>query len=275
MKVLVVGLLDKQAAQIPKYPGLDVRFTGSKNHGHASESAALFNTVDRILLMTKFTSHGTFARIDRAKLTMINGGMTRLKETLQTLSTSVKLEAKEAVTEVQPQEETTMARNDAVFDFSTLKVAEIGAELVFTKPNDMDVTKFVQFMDRGRSYYKRHHGLVTTCVFSGGKGRATVKLVAQEKPTLPQVNEARADHQGLAPAPAERVHAADVKPRIAEHGQDFWERVFLQERQLNPGGGAVAAVTCANIAHTAWMSRFAHAHASPTPTAEPTAEDPN
>ena len=226
MKLAVVGLLKRQERMIAReFSYLDIRFA-SKESRDGSADIAMLNNVDRILVMANFINHSLYHRMDRSKLTLIHGGLTKLRHVVTTIGAAHKIADKAApvVAMHTQEEEEDMATK---LDFTPLKTAKVGQTMRFTRPPRTTIAAFELQVMQGRSYYKRKHGVFTK--YSSGDGYIDVTVI--ESP------EAVAKAVPPAPEPA----AAPERPVLRVEGtvdRRFWQEVYLQAMRNNPAGGA-------------------------------------
>ena len=262
MKVVVVGMLDRQVKMAGEeaYEYLDIHYT-DKNARTGVRDAAHLKNADRLLVMTKFVAHSMLARIDRSKVTYVNGGVSALRDALRLLNDAARIQAQETKQLTTPfEDEEDMAR-PSQYEFQKLPLAKTGDVVVFRRPEGVTVENFRSRMMAAKNYYRNTHGVVAEIEFAGGNSRCeflitksaeeanaeekTPEVVAIEGPVPPAVEEPKE------PVP-EAVSA--FRSHVDPHVQ--WWRVFLASLEARPSAPDEAHVTLANKAVDAWSAKF-------------------
>lgn len=250
MKVVIIGAHEKQVRLMGDFPYLDIRCANKSAHHGAGESA-LYKQADRLLVMTKFISHGLFDKLDREKVIYVNGGITRARDILTTLNAVARI-AKQPVTTEQEDEED-MAARERTFDFKPLRYAKVGEQFVFTKPHDLPVDGFKLAIEQGRSYYKRNYGVLSTYQVTGGGNKATVTVtgnVKGEEVAKQDVHVPAAPESFPTPTPDAAPFPGDLQER--------WWEVLLASMHTRPGADVTSHTAFASYAVDAFRAKFPH-----------------
>lgn len=277
MRVVVVGVLDKQAASIAgQYPSLRLKFTGKRKRLNRSDRA-LLNSADRVLLMTKFVSHAQNDAIDAAKCSPVNGGMSGLRQQLGTLNALAAMEAKAAAPARKPavappveprptpaavvaapatiyMQEPVMKKESQKLDLAPLRKTAVGEEYVVNRPPGLAESTFRGRLSVGRSYFRRQYGIETSISISRDAARIRVEANPQisrvEAPSPAAVPTAAPDSRTSDRPPtgflADDAAQVSVRPHIQV--ASFWTSVFLQAQLQRPAASAVDLTAFANEA---------------------------
>ena len=246
MKVVIIGGFKRQIDLAARgFDNLDIRLA-NKEAKHGTGEDQLYAQADRLIVLTKFVSHGLTGKLDRSKTTWINGGMSQLRSTLQTLNTTARLEAPTTariITPAEQEEEEEMAAFK--FDFSPLAHSKVGDVHRFKRPANMTIADFDLKVMQGRSYYKRIYGVVTE--FTRGDGYIDVLVTelngkpSQEAAAVAVAHAAQKQDSGslgpslpLIPAETEADYRTLEAPRSTVD-RVFWQHVFLKAMELSPG----------------------------------------
>lgn len=273
MKVAVVGMLEKQvqnAINGGDFRYLDIR-TANKDGRSGSGVDALLKNVDRILVMTKFISHGATDALPRDKTTWVKGSVSSLRHHLEMLNTAAKLQGltkHPVITPLETLEDYDMARSSP-FDFSKMAEAETNAIVTYFKPQDMDAKNFIAAITQARGRLRHNHGLESEQTVSGGKGKIEVLI---KKSIADARREEREKAELIAAAKASnsnpQVPAAQSAPletaASAMSGVSFGEsypnaRIIWQQvlgARMQPGLSMQQAVDDANLAARAFRELF-------------------
>lgn len=255
MKVAIVGMLGRQEKEIPvhEYRNLDIRF-GNKGRKYGMGNSALFSQVDRIFVMTKFVSHSLTETLDRSKTTLIHGGFNKLRDALQVLNTTARLEEqahKPVLTMAEAEEEQEMKR----LDFNILKDAKPGDVFEFPRPPTLTLDKWELRIAQTRTYYKTNHGVITDKPVFKDNGRVELLVTERRSKTAPAEDVKTDTLAGPAPATAtEPASPARVQPYSVD--RQFWMDVYLQSMRNNPGNAPSWHKEAADAAVTALWNKL-------------------
>jgi hypothetical protein len=176
VKVVIIGMLDRQVQLVDTsaFTNLDVRYS-NKEAKHSTGDEQLFAHADKLIVMTRFVSHGTTDKLPRHKLIYNDGSITRLRDILTDLNAKATPRAALPVTTPLEDEED-MAIGQQIFDFAPLLHADAGDVFEYDRPADMPADKFILRMAQARSYYKRTYGVESTQEMLGGKNKCQIKI---------------------------------------------------------------------------------------------------
>lgn len=234
-RIAVVGLIESQAAHIAReFPDLDIRFIMTSL---ATELRERVKSMDRVIVMTKFVSHPIYYTLDKAKLTHCNGGMSALREILNSLNVFAGFAA---LRFPALNEDCDMS---GLFDFKAFKIAKAGDVLTFVRPDGMEAHRFQQAMDQSRHFYKKQHGILSECKISGG--RALITILGDKKPT-PVLD--AAESALIEEAPREVVPAPMLAP--------LWIEFYKHSFSLLPYAPAAIHAKAATDAFNGWLVLF-------------------
>jgi hypothetical protein len=271
MRILVIGALEKQAAMLrSEFPQLDLRFSNKDSHTVPDET---MRNADRILCLANFVTHGLYWKIPREKMTLVRGGMTKLRHALQTLAIIDKIDiAPQAVCEHGIPTQLPCFDCTGEEDFlSNLKWSPIkslapGEQYVLPKPNELKTDVFKARVQRIRHDLGYKEGIKISLEFDQPTTGCIVTRLADVDP-----NEVRTDNgldgaeqtvallpETAAPKRLVAKHRALGAPygssEVVEYERSFWVRTF--EYQLHNGKNYKEATDGANTALAALRENF-------------------
>ena len=242
MKVVVVGMLDRQVKQAGYFPYLDIRYS-NKEAKHGTGNEALFANADRLLVMTKFVSHGLTDKLDRSKVTWIDGGISKLRERLSALNDAARIQGTPKQTHTTIEEDLEDMARPSPFDFDKLVHAQTNEVVSYDRPEGMDPDHFAATIRRARSYYGQRQGLDSEQTFRGGKNKIDVLI----KRSIADARRIEENNAALLEAAKASNHAAAVAEsaqsavsfsaevssplKHADRARDVWTMVLTSRLQ--------------------------------------------
>lgn len=275
MKVVVIGMLDRQVSLAGEFPNLNLRYS-NKSSKHSVGSTQMINHADKLVMMTKFVSHGTYDRLDRNKLIYCNGGVAALRDILTDLNAKA---TPKLTTPLEDEED--MPVGQPLFDFTPILHADDGDEFHYDRPDSMPPDVFNLRMQQTRSYYKREHGVLSEQIIHGGKNKATIKITRsassyrdeKRREQLAKINEPKPEvarlvspiqytpplpDDVLPPVPLERpVYDTAVATEPASgYAPQLWREVLINSLHSDPRAGIDIHISAAEKAVAAYTTRF-------------------
>ena len=256
MKVVVLGNLEKDMRRTgANFPNLDISYVTARN---AAGSDQLLKHADRLVVMTRFVSHGLTAKTPREKTTLIHGGFSRLRDELERLNTVAPV-LEQAADDTHPftleQEDDDMRISP--YPLHQMLEAKAGDTVVFKKLPDQKVENFGAAIRQAMLRYKGSHGLEAEWAWAAGKQRIEVLITkAARRDDEPAAAElpAAVPSASAVEAPA-MAHAPAPQTSTAVH-QAYWWAVYLESLKARPSAFDDAHEKTANNALDAFLKRF-------------------
>lgn len=212
MKIGIIGLLPEQIFLLrAEYPKHSLEFLDREREREAGAFAA---RCSKVVLMTKFISHSVQSSVPLHKRVHISGGMTKLRNWLNTQASEVTTVVHKPA--VQKETAVMVQHHDKPIDYSVLKTLDVGGSARFKRPTHTTLKKFEANVNATRSYYSTKHGIKTKVVFGDGYAELTVTEL-----------------KGKKPAKASAAATETVAPvQVSTGDRQFWQEVLVARLRL-------------------------------------------
>jgi hypothetical protein len=188
MKILIVGLLDKQASLVRSRYGrrLDITFASKSTKSGNGAFLSQVDNVDEVLLLQKFCSHEISKKIPSHKRKIVTG-MKTLFEFLDHYDVINHMKEEELKPKPMPPWSAPAPVDDRVFmdafDLNTARMMQPGDKIYFRKPEGSKLQSWKNTFHNKVHYYRKNYTLEFSVSFDYPTLSAAIACVEMPRPT--------------------------------------------------------------------------------------------